>query len=135
MVIYQAENLSLHTQKVLMEVDQAMERQVNEGEIPLLDSPIPQAAMDATASLAPGITETSLRGVWLVVVRATWLLVVLGSLVFFGASLPTYFVQVQTVCTVVGASNSSSTGASTAGSMMLLAHWRLSAPHCVTRSI
>ncbi len=79
-----------------------MERQTNEGGIPLLDRHIPQAATDATTPPAPGTGETSLRGVWLVVARAAWLLVVLGSLVFFGVSIPTYFAQLQSVCTVVG---------------------------------
>ncbi len=79
-----------------------MERQANEGGIPLLDKHIPLATTDATAPPAPGTRETSLRGVWLVVARAAWLLVVLGSLVFFGVSIPTYFAQEQSVCTVVG---------------------------------
>ena len=79
-----------------------MERQANEGEIPILDRHSSQAETDASASPEQSTGETSLRGAWLVVARAAWLLVVLGSLVFFGISLPTYFAQVQSVCIVVG---------------------------------
>ena len=58
----------------------------------------------AETTIGPGLrstVSTRLHGHWLVSARVVWVVVVVFSLSIFIASLPAYYVQLQTICSGV----------------------------------